>query len=160
MPDPTTKKFLVGTLSAGTALSNFIITETSPTIESDDSEIQDQDGNVAFVQHYNHRAVVSCNVVVPRGYPVPVKGASVTLKGVTLPTFDATGKCSGNPTITISEDPSQGSEVQFLVTASALTMSNTGVTTGSITLTRYLENGLGAIQTAEAAAPSSASNAG
>lgn len=160
MTTPATKKYLVGTLAVGSALSNFIITETSPTIECDTSEVQDQNGNVAFVQHYNHRAVVSCNIVVPRGYAVPVVGATVSLKGVTLPTFDATGKCSGTPTITISENPASGSEVSFLVSASNLSMSNTGVTTGSLTLTRYLENGLGAIQTATDAVVSNASNAG
>ncbi len=131
--------------NAGVA-SGLIMQELSGNIEYDTSEVKDENGNVKFVQHYNHRAVLTGTAVCPKGTAVPTVGATVGIKGVTLPAPAADGSMQ-DPTITIAKDGTSGTAVDFLVTAAAPSTSNSDVPKYSITLTRYLENGIGAITT-------------
>ena len=50
-------------------------------------------------------------------------------------------------TITLPSDASTGTAVDFLVTGATLSSSNSDVCKYALTLTRYLENGIGAIKT-------------
>ena len=67
------------------------------------------------------------------------------MKGVTLPTPAADGSMT-SPAINLEADDS-AEEVDFLVTASSISSSNSDVDKYALTLTRYLENGIGAIKT-------------
>ena len=99
---------------------------------------------MVYVQHYNHRAVINANAVAAKDTAQPSVGSTISVPGVTLPTFDATGKAT-NPSITLTGD---GTAVDFLVTSASLATSNTEVPKYSLTLTRYLENSIGQIKTA------------
>ena len=138
-------KYLVGTLKLSGTAASLIFQDASISLESDTAEVKDENGNVAFVQHYNHRATISCNAVCPKGEAQPCLGATVKVKGVTLPSPAADGSMT-SPTINLEADDS-ADEVEFLVTASSLSSSNSDVDKYALTLTRYLENGLGAIKT-------------
>ena len=138
-------KYLVGTLKLSGTSSALIFQDASISLEADTAEVKDENGNVAYVQHYNHRCVISANAVCPKGEGQPCLGATVKVKGVTLPSPAADGSMT-SPTINLEADAS-AEEVDFLVTSSSLSSSNSDVDKYALTLTRYLENALGAIKT-------------
>ena len=139
-------KYTVGTLTNADLTTGLILQDINANIEFDTSEVKDENGNVAYVQHYNHRAVLSCNAVAPKGTALPTVGATVSLKGITLPTVDADGSMSA-PNVTLAEDGTSGTAVDFLITAASIATSNSDVPKYALTLTRYLENSIGAIKT-------------
>lgn len=138
--------FLVGTLTGSGAGTGLIFQDCQANIEFDSAEVKDENGNVAYIQHYNHRAVISANAVAAKDAAQPSAGATIQMKGIELPTPDATGKMT-NPTIKILKDADAATPIDFLVTSASLSTSNSDVCKYSLTLTRYLENGLGGIKT-------------
>ncbi len=141
-------KYLVGTIKVDGLSTGLIFQDASIALEADTAEVKDENGNVAYVQHYNHRCTISANAVCPKGEGQPCMGATVAIKGVTLPKPAADGSMT-SPTLNLDADGSSAA-VDFLVTSSTLQSSNSDVDKYSLTLTRYLENDLGAIKTATA----------
>lgn len=141
-------KYLVGTLQVSGTSTGLIFQDASIAIEADTAEVKDENGNVAYVQHYNHRCTISANAVCPKGEAQPCTGATISIKGVTLPTPAADGSMT-SPTINLEAD-SSSTGIDFLVQSANLSSSNSDVDKYAITLVRYLENGLGAIKTATA----------
>ncbi len=138
-------KYLVGTIKIDGLSTGLIFQDASIALEADTAEVKDENGNVAYVQHYNHRCTISANAVCPKGEGQPCIGATVSIKGVTLPTPAADGSMT-SPTLNLDASAT-GSAVDFLVTSSTIQSSNSDVDKYSLTLTRYLENSLGAIKT-------------
>lgn len=136
--------YIVGTLKAEGISASLIFQDASISLEFDTAEVKDENGNVVYVQHYNHRAVITANAVAAKNTAQPSVGSTISVPGVTLPAFDATGKAS-NPSINLTGD---GAAVDFLVTSASLATSNSDVPKYSLTLTRYLENAIGQIKTA------------
>lgn len=143
-------EYKVGTLTNADLSTGLILQDITANIEFDTSEVKDENGNVAYVQHYNHRAVLSCNAIAPKGTALPTVGATVSLKGITLPSVAADGKMT-SASVTLSEDGAGGSAVEFLVTSASIATSNSDVPKYALTLTRYLENSFGAIKTSPTA---------
>ena len=143
-------EFKVGTLKASGLESTLIFQSVSTNIESEESKVKDEDGNTAYVQHYDHKAVLTVEAVAAKDQAQPCKGATVAIKGVVLPTVNADGSMTSS-TITLLSDASNGTPVDFLVETSNLVSSNSEVCKYSLTLTRYLENGIGAIKTSSGA---------
>ena len=139
-------EYKVGTLTNADLTSGLILQDIAANIETDTSEVRDENGNVAYVQHYNHRAVLTCNAVAPKGAALPTVGATVSLKGITLPAVNPDGSMT-SPNVTLAADGASGTAVDFLVTSANLSTSNQNVPTYALTLTRYLENSIGAIKT-------------
>ena len=119
-------KYLVGTIKVDGLSTGLIFQDASIALEADTAEVKDENGNVAYVQHYNHRCTISANAVCPKGEGQPCIGATVGIKGVTLPTPAADGSMT-SPTINLDADGASSS-VDFLVTASTLQSSNSDVT--------------------------------
>ena len=143
---PNNYEYKVGTLVNSGIGHGVILQDLSGNVEYDTNEVPDENGNNRIIQHYNHRAVLTGTAVCPLGSAVPVSGSSISISGVTLPTFNADGSCA-DPTITISKDGTSGTTLDFLVTAASVATSNKDVAKYNITLTRYLENSIGAITT-------------
>lgn len=139
-------EYKVGTLTNADLTTGLILQDITVNLECDTAEVKDENGNVAFVQHYNHRATLSCNAVAPKGTALPTVGATVSLKGITLPTIAADGSMT-DAKVTLAEDGASGTEVAFLVTSASIATSNSEVPKYALTLTRYLENSIGAIKT-------------
>ena len=139
-------EYKVGTLTNADLTSGLILQDIAANIETDTSEVRDENGNVAYVQHYNRRAVLTCNAVAPKGAALPTVGATVSLKGITLPAVNPDGSMT-SPNVTLAADGASGTAVDFLVTSANLSTSNQAVPTYALTLTRYLENNIGAIKT-------------
>lgn len=139
--------YKVGTLKIADTVSGLIIQDCSISTEADEAQVKDENGNVAYLQFYNHRAVANINAVVPKGAAIPVIGATVGIKGVTLPEPAADGSME-NTAITL--DDSSDVSVDFVITSSQISTSNSDVDKYSLTATRYLENKLGAVKTASA----------
>ena len=91
-------------------------------------------------QQYNHRAEGTATIRVPRDYQIPAAGASVSIKGISLPTYSAQGVPTGG--YTIASTP-VGDGVEFIISNPTINMQNTEVTEYSMTVKRYLENGIG-----------------
>ncbi len=141
--------YKVGTLKIADAVSGLIMQDCNISMEADEAQVKDENGNVAYLQYYNHRAVASINAVIPKGSAVPIIGATVEIKGVTLPSPAADGSMT-SANVTISTDNTAGTAVEFVVTSSQITSSNSDVDKYTLTATRFLENGLGAVKTASA----------
>ena len=138
--------YKVGTLKIADAVSGLIMQDCNISMEADEAQVKDENGNL---QYYNHRAVASINAVIPKGSAVPIIGATVEIKGVTLPSPAADGSMT-SANVTISTDNTAGTAVEFVVTSSQITSSNSDVDKYTLTATRFLENGLGAVKTASA----------
>lgn len=138
--------YIVGTLKAQGISSSLIFQDANISLEFDTAEVKDENGNVVYVQHYNHRAVINANAVAAKDAAQPSVGSTISVPGVTLPTFDATGKAT-NPSINLTTS-GDAAAVDFLVTSASLATSNSEVPKYSLTLTRYLENAIGQIKTA------------
>lgn len=143
-------EYKVGTLTNADLTAGLILQDINANIEFDSSEVKDEHGNVAYVQHYNHRAVLSCNAVAPRGTALPTVGATVSLKGITLPAISPDGSMTAAE-VTLAEDGASGTEVDFLVTSASIATSNSDFPKYALTLTRYLENSIGGIKTSPTA---------
>lgn len=142
----TTVNFVVGTLKNANFSTGLIMQDVSASMECDTAETKDENGNVAYVQYYNHRAVLTCNAAAAKDAAQPTVGATVSIKGIVLPSPSADGSMT-SATITLPSDASTGTAVDFLVTSATLSSSNSDVCKYALTLTRYLENGIGAIKT-------------
>ncbi len=141
-------KYKVGTLKIADSVSGLIMQDCNLSMEADEAQVKDENGNVAYLQYYNHRAVANINAVVPKGSTVPIIGATIQIKGVTLPTPAEDGSMS-SANITLSEDGT-GDAIDFVVTSSQITASNSDVDKYTLTASRFLENSLGAVKTATA----------
>ena len=105
-----------------------------------ENETPDENGNVAVYQQYNHRAEGTATARVPLGVEIPPSGASLTIKGISLPSYSAAGVPTGGYTL---ETTPSGTGVSFIITDSALNTANNEVAEWSFGVRRYLENGVG-----------------
>lgn len=135
--------YKVGTLKVADSISGVIIQDCSFAIEADEAQVKDENGNVAYLQYYNHRAVANINAVVPKNSSVPVIGATLSITGVTLPSVSADGSMT-SPSVTLSD---AATAVDFVITSSQISSSNSDVDKYTLTATRFLENSLGAVKT-------------
>lgn len=138
--------YLVGTISAtnlGISVS-CLVQSLNWNFAYDESETRDEKGNVLIYQQYNHRAEGSVTARIPYGVQIPAQGASITIKGISLPSYSAAGVPTGG--YTLDNTPS-GDGVSFAITDASINTSNTEVAEWSLTVRRYLENGVGSQDT-------------
>lgn len=138
--------YLVGTISAanlGISVS-CLVQSLNWNFAYDESEVRDHNGNVAVYQQYNHRGEGSCTARIPYGVQIPAQGATITIKGISLPSYSAAGVPTGG--YTLDNTPS-GDGVSFVITDASINTSNTEVAEWSLTVRRYLENGVGSQDT-------------
>ena len=135
-------KYLVGTISAPNLGINVscLVQSINWNFAHDESEVQDENGNVAVYQQYNHRVEGTVTARVPRDVSIPAAGASLTVKGIELPAYSAAGAPAGG--YTIDSTPS-GAGVEFVISNPSINTTNTEVAEWSMTVKRYLENGIG-----------------
>lgn len=139
-------KFLVGTLSGanlGVSITCYV-QSINWNFVHDESETPDENGNVAVYQQYNHRAEGSATVRVPRDTVIPATGASLSVKGISLPSYSAAGVPTGGYTL---ETTPAGPGVDFVITDASINTQNTEVAEWSVSIRRYLENGIGELDT-------------
>lgn len=135
-------EYKVGTYTA-TELGisvDCVVQSLNYSFACDAAETQDENGNVKYIQQYNHRAEGSLNARIPRDVAAPAQGDSITVKGISLPTYTSAGMPSGGYTL---ESTPTGSGVSFLITDASLGTQNTEVSTYDLSIVRYLENGIG-----------------
>lgn len=142
--------YLVGTYKAsdfGIAVA-MIAQNSDFSPQHDESEVQDENGNVKIYQQYNHRMECSVTLKIPRGVAAPADGASLSVKCIEVPTYSAQGVPTGGYTL-LSSPASTG--VDYIVINPTLRTQNTDVSEYSATLRRYLENGIGSQDTSDSA---------
>ena len=110
----------------------------------DESETRDEKGNPVVYQQYNHRAEGACTARVPLGVEIPPSGATLTIKGISLPSYTAAGVPTGGYTL---ETTPSGTGVEFVITDASISTQNTEVAEWSFSVRRYLENGIGSQNT-------------
>lgn len=140
--------YKVGTLTAANmgVSVECVVQSLNYSFQCDTAEVQDEKGNLKYIQQYNHRCEGQASTRIPLGVEVPCQGASLTVKGISLPTYTADGVGSGGYTL---DNTGSGSGVSFLVTDASIATTNTDVATWDLTIVRYLENGVGAITTGQ-----------
>lgn len=134
--------YLVGTYKASDfGIVVAMITQNCEfSAQHDESEVPDENGNVAVYQQYNHRLEGNVTLKVPRGVEAPADGASLSVKCLEVPTYSPQGVPTGGYTLR-SSPASTG--VNYIVVSPTLKTENTTVSEYSCTLRRYLENGIG-----------------
>ena len=135
-------EYKVGTYTAsdiGVSVS-CVVQSLSFGFECDTAETQDENGNVKYLQQFNHRCTAQASCRVPRGVAAPAQGQSLTVKAIDLPSYTSAGVASGGYTL---NDVTSGSGVSFLITDASLATQNGEVATYDLSLVRYLENGIG-----------------
>lgn len=140
--------YLVGTISAtnlGLTVS-CLVQSLNWNFAYDESETRDENGNVVIYQQYNHRAEGSVTARIPYGVQIPAQGASITIKGISLPSYSAAGVPTGG--YTLDSTPS-GTGVTFVISDASINTQNTEVAEWSFTVRRYLENGVGSQDTSD-----------
>ena len=139
-------EYKVGTIS-GTSMGISVaclVQSLNWNFAHDESETRDENGNVVVYQQYNHRAEGSATARVPLGVEIPPVGASLTIKGISLPSYSAAGVPTGGYTL---ESTPSGTGVSFAITDASINTSNTEVAEWSFSVRRYLENGVGSQNT-------------
>ena len=136
-------EYKVGTLTAANmgVSVECVVQSLNYSFTCDTAETQDENGNVKYVQQYNHRAEGQASTRIPLGVEVPAQGASLTVKGISLPSYTSAGVASGGYTL---DNTGSGVGVTFLVTDASIATTNTEVAQWDLSLVRYLENGIGA----------------
>jgi len=138
--------YKVGTISAtnlGITVS-CLVQSLNWSFAHDESETRDENGNVLIYQQYNHRAEGSCTARVPLGVEIPPSGATLAIKGISLPAYSAAGVPTGGYTL---ETTPSGTGVEFAITDASINTQNTEVAEWSFSVRRYLENGVGSQNT-------------
>lgn len=138
--------YLVGTISAtnlGITVS-CLVQSINWTFAHDEAETRDENGNVLVYQQYNHRAEGSVTARIPRGVQIPAAGATLSIKGISLPAYSAAGVPTGGYTL---ETTPSGTGVDFAITDASINTTNTEVAEWTLTVRRYLENSVGSQNT-------------
>ena len=80
-------EYKVGTISAANLGIEVacLIQSLNWNFAHDEAETKDESGNVAIYQQFNHRAEGSVTARVPYDVQIPAAGASLTIKGISLP---------------------------------------------------------------------------
>lgn len=131
--------YLVGVVTTIDGQSDMLIQNAKLTMETDEYEAKDENGNTAAHQLINHRVKISFEAVVADGAAVPAPGSEIEIPGVTLPTISAAGAVTG----TFKIDPSVTAKTKFKVTGTPeLTQTNTDYKKYSMEATRWLVNGI------------------
>lgn len=148
--------YLVGTLS-GTQLGfnvACLVQNAGLTFACDESETKDEHGNTAVYQQFNHRAEMATTARVPYNITLPPQGSTLSISGVTLPSYTSAGVPSGGYSLVTG---ATSSTVDFVITDASLNTVNGEVAEYSVTLRHYLENNIGS-QNAVTSGSSSSSN--
>ncbi len=134
-------KYYVGLMAtpSESAFEKFLFQANNLTMETDEYEAKDENGNTAVVQLINHRVRASLEAIVGKKMAIPVPGTIVKLNHLKLPTVAADGTVTG----TFEVDPTSATEIEFLVTGSpSNNQSNTDFPHCSFEVVRYLANGV------------------
>ena len=107
------------------------------TVQADEYEAKDADGNTADRKAINHRLLMHTDFIVAKNDPIPVTGDTVTYTGVNAPTVSSAGVVSG--TFGVGGTSSVSARVTGDVTVNS---SNTDFVQGSFEAVRDLVNGI------------------
>lgn len=129
--------YLVGITGSLDTYSDILLQVFGLGIEADEYTAPDGDGNTAAHQSKNHRAKINVEAIIPKAQEIPAVGATVGVKGVSLPTVTADGVVTGG----IKIDATVATAVNFKVTGtSQIDQSNTDFNKARLELTAWLVN--------------------
>jgi hypothetical protein len=132
-------EYLVGVLTKPTGHQHFLWQNNNLGVDADDYEAKDENGNTKLTAHLNHRLTGDLTAIIPAGVKIPVKGEIIELTGVELPTIDARGNITGDFKI----NPESNTPVKVVVNgASNVTQNNQGYQEVTLSVVRYLVNGI------------------
>jgi len=121
----------------GSGFTDFLFQSHNLTIEADEYEAKDENGNTVAHVLKNHRAKMTVEAIIPAAAKVPVPGETVGVKGISVPTVTAAGAVSGD----FKVDTTITTAVNFKVVGTpAINQSGTDFTKATFDLARYLVN--------------------
>ncbi|MBQ7177544.1 MAG: hypothetical protein IJS08_09025 [Victivallales bacterium] len=138
MPDESST-YHVGIIAKPSGLSKFAFQSSNPSIEADEYEVKDENGNTIAVKHKNHRVKISVEAIIPKAAGVPVPGQTISMSGFDMPSVDEDGEVSGS----FGVNESSSTSYDFKVNGTpSITQSNTDWIKCSFEAVRYLVNGI------------------
>lgn len=133
------EEYLVGVITKPDGMSEFLWQNVNLGVDADDYEAKDEDGNVKQTDHRNHRLEGELNALIPVKTKVPVKGEVIELTGIDLPTVDSKGNVTGDFKI----NPDSSTKIKVKVNGkSNVTQNNQGYQEVTLSVIRYLVNGI------------------
>jgi hypothetical protein len=132
-------EYLVGVITKPDGMSDFLWQNNNLGIDADDYEAKDENGNVKQTDRRNYRLTGELNALVPVKTKIPVKGEVIELTGIDLPTVDAQGNVTGDFKI----NPDSTNKIKVLVNGTSnVTQNNQGYQEVTLSVIRYLVNGI------------------
>lgn len=133
------EEYLVGVITKPDGMSNFAWQNNNLGIDADEYEAKDENGNVVQTDRRNYRLTGELNALVPVKTKIPVKGEVIELTGIDLPTVDAKGNVTGDFKI----NPDSTNKIKVLVNGTSnVTQNNQGYQEVTLSVIRYLVNGI------------------
>lgn len=143
------EEYLVGVISKPSGMTKFLWQNNNLGIDADDFAAKDENGNTKVTCHRDHRLTGDLTAVIPTNVKVPVKGETITLTGIELPTVDSEGNVSGDFKI----NPEATTPIIVEVNgASNINQSNQAYVEVTLSVIRYLVNGIPASATSSSSA--------
>lgn len=131
--------FLIGVVTTIDSQADILIQSANLTMETDEYEAKDENGNTAAHQLVNHRVKLSFETIIANGKALPAPGTTIEVPGIVLPTVSASGVVSG----TLKIDSSVTAKTKFKVTGTPqLSQSNTEFKKYSMEATHWIVNSL------------------
>lgn len=133
------EEYLVGVITKPDGMSEFLWQNNNLGIDADDYEAKDENGNVKQTDRRNYRLTGQLTALVPVKTKIPVKGETIDLTGIDLPTVDAQGNLSGDFKI----NPDSSTKIPVMVNGTSnVTQNNQGYQEVTLDIIRYLVNGI------------------